>query len=212
VLGGLEAARYTAAHPAGRFAFVTDPGRGEVVTVDVLRGRIVGRLRVGGPVRHVSLDRRGKTLWVALGTKAENIAVVDVARPAQPRLVARFAPPFLAHDVALPPGGGPAWVTSGDRGAIALYDARRRRGVRTFHATRRRSTSPSTPAAPTLRAATTGLCASTARTTATCLSRTRPVTPCLRVTCPMGCGHRAVDSARVVRYDVSPDAAPGARS
>jgi DNA-binding beta-propeller fold protein YncE len=132
VLGGLEAPRYTAAHPAGRFAFVTDSGRGEVFTVDVLRGRIVGRLRVGGPARHVSLDRRGKTLWVALGTRAENIAVVDVARPAQPRLVSRFAPPFLAHDVVLPPGGGPAWVTSGDRGALALYDARRRRVVRTL--------------------------------------------------------------------------------
>ena len=134
VLHGFWEPRYTAAHPGGRFAFVTDSGRGEVVAVDVVRGVVVGRVGVGGPARHVSLDRRGKTLWVALGTKAEHVALVDVSRPAQPRLLGRFSPPFLAHDVALEPGGGPAWVTSGDRGAIALYDHRRRRVVRQVRA------------------------------------------------------------------------------
>jgi DNA-binding beta-propeller fold protein YncE len=134
VLGGLREPRYAAAHPAGRFAFVTDSAAREVVAVDVVRGRIVGRVGVGGPARHVSIDRRGRTLWVALGTKAERVAVVDVSRPTRPRVIARIAPPFLAHDVALPPGAGVAWVTSGDRGAIALYDPRWGRVVRVLRA------------------------------------------------------------------------------
>ncbi len=33
-------------------------------------------------------------------------------------------PPFLAHDVGFTPGGRRVWVTSGDRGRIAIYDAR----------------------------------------------------------------------------------------
>ena len=130
VLRGFREPRYTAAHPGGRYAFVTDSGRGEVVTVDVVRGGVVGRVAVGGAARHISLDRRGRRLWVALGTKAERLAVVDVVRPERPRLVARLAPPFLAHDVALPPARSPAWVTSGDRGTIALYDAARGRILR----------------------------------------------------------------------------------
>ena len=130
VLRGFREPRYTAAHPGGRYAFVTDSGRGEVVTVDVVRGGVVGRVGVGGAARHISLDRRGRRLWVALGTKAERLAVVDVVRPERPRLVARLAPPFLAHDVALPPARSPAWVTSGDRGTIALYDAARGRILR----------------------------------------------------------------------------------
>ena len=134
VLRGLREPRYTAVHPGGRFAFVADSGAREVVTVDVVRGRIVGRVAVGGLARHVSIDPRGRTLWVALGTKAERVAVVDVSRPARPRVLARIAPPFLAHDVALQPGGGVAWVTSGDRGTIALYDSKRGRVVRLLRA------------------------------------------------------------------------------
>jgi len=71
---------------------------------------------------------------------------VDVARPVQPRLVGRFAPPFLARDVVLPPGGGPAWVTSADRarsrsttrGDGEAYDAPRDAPPQhvTFHAGR----------------------------------------------------------------------------
>jgi DNA-binding beta-propeller fold protein YncE len=130
VLRGFGEPRYTAAHPAGRYAFVTDSSHGDVVSVDVIRGRVVGRVTVGGPARHLSIDPRGRMLWVALGTKAEQVAVVDVSRAARPRLLARFVPPFLAHDVGFTPGGGLVWVTSGDRGAIAIYHARRRRLVR----------------------------------------------------------------------------------
>jgi DNA-binding beta-propeller fold protein YncE len=124
VLKGFDEPRYTAAAPNGRHAFVSDSGRHEVVTVDVLRGRVVARVAVGGPARHVSIDPSGRTIWVSLGSKAEQVAVVDVSRPAAPRLVRRFRPPFLAHDVGIVPGGRHVWVSSGARGALAVYDRR----------------------------------------------------------------------------------------
>ena len=118
---GFVQPRYTAFAPSGRHAFVTDSARGEVMTVDVVKGRIVGRGPVGGPARHVSLSPNGKTLWVSLGTKAAEIAVVDVSKPAEPRVRRRFRPPFRAHDVGFEPAGKRVWITSGDRGALALY-------------------------------------------------------------------------------------------
>jgi sugar lactone lactonase YvrE len=124
VLRSFAEPRYTAAHPDGRHAFVTDAARGDVVAVDVLRGRVLGRVRVGPRARHVSISPTARTLWVALGTKAERVAVVDVSRPASPRLVRTFRPPFRAHDVGWAPDRRHVWVTSGDREQLAVYDAR----------------------------------------------------------------------------------------
>ena len=147
VLRGFVEPRYTAGTPDERHAFVTDSGHADMAVVDVLRGAVVARLHLGAWPRHVSLDRSGRTLWVALGAEARQIAIVDVTRPAEPRLMRRIRPPFLAHDVGFVPGSGHVWVTSGDRGAIAIYDARTGRVVRrlpagsppqhvTFHADR----------------------------------------------------------------------------
>lgn len=124
VVRGFSEPRYTAAAPSGRYAFVTDSARSQVVTLDVLKGRIVGRVPVGGPARHVSIDPTGRVLWVSLGSKAEVVAIVDVSRPTAPRLVHRLSPPFLAHDVGLAPGGRHVWVSSGDRGTLAVYHRR----------------------------------------------------------------------------------------
>jgi DNA-binding beta-propeller fold protein YncE len=124
VLRGFKEPRYTAAAPNGRHAFVTDSGTQQVVTVDVLTGRAVAGVAVGGPARHVSVDAAGRLLWVSLGSKAEELAVVDVSRPLRPRLLHRLHPPFLSHDVGFVPGGRYVWVSSGDRGALAVYDRR----------------------------------------------------------------------------------------
>jgi DNA-binding beta-propeller fold protein YncE len=121
VLHGFSEPRYTAISPDGRHAFVSDSKRAEVVTVDVAKGQIAARLRVLGPARHLSLSPNGKTLWVSLGTKAAEIVVVDVSQPAAARVLRRFSPPFLAHDVGFEPDGRRVWVTSGDRGALARY-------------------------------------------------------------------------------------------
>ena len=124
VLRVFDEPRYTAAAPNGRHAFVTDSGRNEVVTIDVVKGRTVASVGVGGPARHISIDPSGRILWVSLGTKAELVAIVDVSRPAAPRLLHRLRPPFLAHDVGMASGGRHVWVSSGDRGTLAVYDRR----------------------------------------------------------------------------------------
>src|SRR5256885_2356864 len=124
VLRGFDEPRYTAAAPNGRHAFVSDSGRHEVATVDVLHGRVVARVAVGGPARHISIDPSGRMIWVSLGSKAEQVAVLDVSRPAAPRLLGHFRPPFLSHDVGIVPGGRHVWLSSGDRGALAVYDRR----------------------------------------------------------------------------------------
>lgn len=125
-LRGFGEPRYTAGHPDGRHAYLSDAKRGEVVALDVLRGRVLARERVGSLARHITIDPRGRTLWVALGAKAEEIAVVDVSRRDGPRFVGRFRPPFLAHDVGWAPGGGRVWVSSGDRDQVLVYDSRAR--------------------------------------------------------------------------------------
>jgi hypothetical protein len=132
VLRGFGAPRYTAAGPDGRLAYVTDSARGEVAVVDLVRDRVVHRTDVGGPARHITAF--GDTLWTALGTKADRIAVLDVSEPLRPRLKGRVDPPFLAHDVGLTPRGGRVWVSSGNRGRIAVYDAGSRRRVFSFAA------------------------------------------------------------------------------
>jgi hypothetical protein len=124
VLSGFEAPRYTAAHPNRRHGFVTDANLGQVVAVDVVGGRTVGRVEVGAEARHISIDPSGRTLWIALGSKALQVAVVDVTSPARPRLVRRFRPPFPAHDVGFAPDGRHVWVGSGHTFELAVYDAR----------------------------------------------------------------------------------------
>jgi DNA-binding beta-propeller fold protein YncE len=131
VLHGFDEPRYTAASPSGRFAFITESGAASIAVVDVIRGRVVRRLGVGGPARHVSIARSGGRLWVALGRKAARIAILDVRDPLHPEPLGRIRAPFLAHDVGFAPSGGTVWVTSGDRRELALHDAR------TGHATRR---------------------------------------------------------------------------
>ncbi|MDX6427113.1 MAG: hypothetical protein QOD52_2518, partial [Gaiellaceae bacterium] len=124
VIEGVEAPRYAAAHPDGVHAFVTDSAYG-VVTVDVQRGRIVGRVKLPGWPRHVSLDPAGRTLWVGLGTSSTQVAVVDVADPRRPRRAAFVTPPFGAHDVGISPDGRQVWVTAGAAGETAIYHAGR---------------------------------------------------------------------------------------
>jgi DNA-binding beta-propeller fold protein YncE len=120
VLGGFGAPRYTADARDGRHAFVTDSERGELAIVDVDDARVVSRLAVGGPARHVTYHADRREVWTSLGSKAERIAVVDVSRLGRPRLVRRFAPPFLSHDVAFGPGGV-VWVSSGATRGLAVY-------------------------------------------------------------------------------------------
>jgi DNA-binding beta-propeller fold protein YncE len=121
VLRGMAQPRYTAVAPDGRHAYVSDSARGEVVVLDLERGRLVGGGEVGALARHLTIAPDGRTLWVALGSKAPAVAVVDLSEPRRPRTRGLLHPPFLAHDVACSPGGRRLWISSGDRAQIALY-------------------------------------------------------------------------------------------
>jgi DNA-binding beta-propeller fold protein YncE len=101
-------------------AFVTDSGYG-LVAIDALRGKVVGRVKLPGWPRHVTIDPTGKTLWVGLGTSSSQVAVVDVTDPRRLRKVALVSPPFGAHDVGFSPDGREVWVTAGARGETAIY-------------------------------------------------------------------------------------------
>jgi DNA-binding beta-propeller fold protein YncE len=134
VLRGFGEPRYTAGSPDGRYAYVTDSGRADLAVVDVVRARVDARLHLGGWPRHVSIDTAGRTLWVALGTAARDLAVVDVTRPVRPRHVGTIRPPFRLHDVGFVPGTRRVWVTSGDRDELAIHDARTGHVLRTLAA------------------------------------------------------------------------------
>jgi DNA-binding beta-propeller fold protein YncE len=134
VLRGFGEPRYTAASPSGRHAYVTDSGRKDVAVLDVLRGRVVSRLRLGGWPRHVSIDSSGRVLWVALGTESRELAVVDVTCPTQPRRLGTIRPAFRLHDVGFVPGTRQVWISSGDRGTLGVYDARSGRVLRRLSA------------------------------------------------------------------------------
>jgi hypothetical protein len=111
--------RYTASHPDGRHAFVTDSGRSGVVAIDVWRGVVVGRMRLPGWARHLTVDARGTRLWVGLGTAAEHVAVVDLAGL---QYVSTVTPGFAAHDVGWAPDGS-LWITSGAARELAVAGA-----------------------------------------------------------------------------------------
>jgi len=123
VLRGFGEPRYAAIAPDREHAFVTDSAHGELAVVDLRRGRVVRRVEVGAGARHLTLDPAGRTLWIALGSTAASIVVVDVADPLAPRVARRVVPPFGAHDVAFSPSGRRVWVTGGRAASLALYRA-----------------------------------------------------------------------------------------
>jgi DNA-binding beta-propeller fold protein YncE len=102
--------------------------------VDVRAGRVVRRVAVGDGARHLSLAPGGRWLWVALGSSAAEIAVLDARDPAHPRPAGRIRPPLLAHDVAFSPSGRRVWVTAGRVGWMAVFSASTREPVRTLRA------------------------------------------------------------------------------
>ena len=124
-LDGFVEPRYVAAHPDGVHAFVTDSGSSGVVSIDVPSGRALGRVRLAGWARHVTIDHAGRQLWVGLGSAASSVAIVDVSDVRRPRLVGTVRTPFLSHDVGFAPDGR-IWVTSGEKRESTVFGAARR--------------------------------------------------------------------------------------
>ena len=154
VLRGLGAPRYTAIAPDGGHAFVSDGARGELVVVDLVaradRRGPRGRRRRAPPLPR---SQQARTLWIALGSSAAALAVVDVGDPRAPAAAPSRAPAVpgprrrllpqrparVGHGRArAPPGGLP-------RAPAGAPAARRRRGAPAREL--RRAASPTWPAA-----------------------------------------------------------------
>jgi DNA-binding beta-propeller fold protein YncE len=119
-VAGFEEPRYTAGARDGRHAFVTDASRVELLSVDLARGVVVGRVKLKLWPRHLSLAPDGRTAYVGLGTASPQLAVVDVRDPRRPRLERYLTPPFAAHDVGVPPSGR-LWITAGEDARISAH-------------------------------------------------------------------------------------------
>jgi hypothetical protein len=131
VVRGFVEPRYTAAHPDGVHAFVTDSGHSSLAVVDTRRGAVVGRVRLPGWARHLTSSRDGSRLWVGLGSASEHVAVVSTAPL---RHVGNVTPGFLAHDVGLAPDGR-LWITSGNARVLAAGGGRRAADLAPQHVT-----------------------------------------------------------------------------
>ena len=70
VLEGFGEPRYAAAAPGGRYAYVTDAARGELIVIDLPRARVADRVHAGALARHLTIAPDGRTLFAALGPKA----------------------------------------------------------------------------------------------------------------------------------------------
>jgi hypothetical protein len=80
------------------------------VAIDVVRGKVLGRVQLPGWARHLTIDRYGDRLWVGLGSASPQVAVVDTRRM---RHVSTIEPGYAAHDVGFAPDGR-LWITSGN--------------------------------------------------------------------------------------------------
>jgi DNA-binding beta-propeller fold protein YncE len=134
ILRGFGSPHMVALAPNGKWAYVTDDPRGHLDVISLQHKRVVARLFVGLGAHHLTVSPDGRRLWIALGEKAAEIALVDVARPAHPQRVLRFDPGFLAHDLAFSPNGRRVWVTSSDRSSVAVFDSSSRRPLRSIRA------------------------------------------------------------------------------
>ena len=106
-------------------AYVTDDGSGELIVIDMVAQRIIGRTFVGKGAHHMALrPSGGHRLWIALGERASRIAIVDVFRRAKPRVLRYFSPGFAVHDLAYGPHGRDVWLTSAVDDLVRVVDAR----------------------------------------------------------------------------------------
>ena len=128
VVHGIDEPRYAVPSRDGRYAFVRRDNRGDVTIVALETGTRT-TVTLPGPVTDLDLSPKGDRAVAVVrqsATESRRLAVVDVRRPDSLRLAARVTPPFLAHAVGFSPDRRHVWVTSGDRGALAIYDARGR--------------------------------------------------------------------------------------
>ena len=108
----------------GRWAYVTDERRNQVVVVRLPSLRVVRRIAVPPRPHDLAVSPVGRDVWVTHGRR-RNITVLATARPSQPRVVGSVRARG-AHDIAYSPDGLTVWLTYWDSGRVGLIDASHR--------------------------------------------------------------------------------------
>jgi DNA-binding beta-propeller fold protein YncE len=130
VLRGFASPHIPACSPDGRYIYVTDDARGQLL---VIRNRVISKLFVGYGAHHMAVSPDQPRVWIALGERARSIVVVDTTEPARPRLIGQLDPRGLAHDLAFGPSGRRVWVTYDVGARVRIFDAAARRPLRTLY-------------------------------------------------------------------------------
>jgi DNA-binding beta-propeller fold protein YncE len=123
VLGGFASPHMPAFSPDGGHAYVTDDARGTLTAIRLSDAAVTSTVLVGAGAHHLSFSPNQRRLWIALGESARQIAILDTSDPDRPRLINRFTPGFLAHDLSFTPAGRYAYLTSGYGSVIERVDA-----------------------------------------------------------------------------------------
>jgi DNA-binding beta-propeller fold protein YncE len=107
----------------GRYLYVTDDARGQLIVIDVRRAKVASRLFVCFQAHHLAFRPKHAEAWIACGERAKMIVVVKTANPARPHRIHHLGTRgALVHDLAFSPDGGRLWLTYDDRSTIAVYD------------------------------------------------------------------------------------------
>jgi DNA-binding beta-propeller fold protein YncE len=127
VLRGFGSPHIAEISPDGRYAYVTDDARGQLVVIRLSDGRLLARIPVGAQAHHLTVRPDGRQVWLALGESARTIVIVDTSDAARPRVVDRFDPGFPAHDVRFTPDARRVWITSSSTEDVGVFSARSHR-------------------------------------------------------------------------------------
>ncbi len=121
VVAGFRSPQIAAYAPGGRYAYVTDAGRGDLSVVDLSRGRVVDRVHAGAGAHHLAVSPNGHRIWVALGEDATTIVRLDATSPRTPRVLGSFHPHVASHDLVFAPDGRSVWVSSASAPFVSVY-------------------------------------------------------------------------------------------
>jgi DNA-binding beta-propeller fold protein YncE len=121
---GFKEPHIAAFSPGGRYLYVTDDARGQLVAIDVRRAKVVWRLFVCFGAHHLSFRPGHREVWIACGERAGLIVVARTANLAHPRRIHFLGTlNLLAHDLAFSPDGKSLWLTSDNRPTVTVLDA-----------------------------------------------------------------------------------------
>lgn len=134
--GGFDEPHIAAVSPDGSYAYITDDARGTLTVIRLSDMHVTGTISVGLGAHHLAFSPTDRTVWIALGEKAQQITELStvvsgpstpaspVVNAGSPRVIGHFDPGFAAHDLAFSPDGRTIWITSSAGPDVTAFSAR----------------------------------------------------------------------------------------